>query len=232
MQHTIKHGPSYAVVDVKLSPGDMLIAESDAMVMSEGDILLEPKLNGARGKGFFGKLFAVFVAMFRKVFGGETMFVNEISAPTQEGRVVLAPTTSGEVLHRALKNERLLLQPGAFMACTTGVEMKTRWAGLRGIFGGEGAVFLECSGTGDLFFNAYGGLEEVEVNGSFIVDTGHMVAFDAGLTFKVRRPGGGLMGLFASGEGLVCEFQGQGKVWIQSRNMSSLVGWLTRLLPS
>jgi uncharacterized protein (AIM24 family) len=39
------------------------------------------------------------------------------------------------------------------------------------------------------------------------------------------------MGLMASGEGLVCEFDGQGRVYIQSRNTSSLVGWLTPLLP-
>jgi uncharacterized protein (AIM24 family) len=39
------------------------------------------------------------------------------------------------------------------------------------------------------------------------------------------------MGLVASGEGLVCEFTGQGKVYLQSRNTDSLVGWLTPLLP-
>ena len=41
-----------------------------------------------------------------------------------------------------------------------------------------------------------------------------------------------MMGFMASGEGLVCEFRGQGRVYIQSRNMGSLVGWLTPLLPS
>ena len=131
-----------------------------------------------------------------------------------------------EIIHRALNNERILLQPGAFLASSSGLEMKMRWAGLRGLFGREGAVFIEMGGSGDLFFNAYGGIHAVEVDGTFIVDTGHMVAFDAGLDFKIKRPGGGLMGLFASGEGLVCEFEGKGTVWIQSRNMSALVGWL------
>jgi uncharacterized protein (AIM24 family) len=39
------------------------------------------------------------------------------------------------------------------------------------------------------------------------------------------------MGLFASGEGLVCEFTGQGRVLIQTRNTQTLVSWLSRLLP-
>jgi uncharacterized protein (AIM24 family) len=35
----------------------------------------------------------------------------------------------------------------------------------------------------------------------------------------------------ASGEGLVCEFKGQGRVWVQTRNHQSLVGWLSPMLP-
>ena len=60
---------------------------------------------------------------------------------------------------------------------------------------------------------------------------GHLVAFDSSLNFKIRSAGGGLMGLVASGEGLVCEFTGQGRIYIQSRNLGSLAGWLTGLLP-
>jgi uncharacterized protein (AIM24 family) len=35
-----------------------------------------------------------------------------------------------------------------------------------------------------------------------------------------------------SGEGLVCEFSGRGSVFLQSRNMQALVGWVTPLLPA
>ena len=43
--------------------------------------------------------------------------------------------------------------------------------------------------------------------------------------------GGGALGFFASGEGLVCEFEGRGNVLIQSRNVGALVEWLSRILP-
>ena len=42
---------------------------------------------------------------------------------------------------------------------------------------------------------------------------------------------GSSLGFMASGEGLVCEFNGQGRIYIQSRNLSALVGWLTPLMP-
>ncbi|MEL6338324.1 MAG: AIM24 family protein [Myxococcota bacterium] len=43
---------------------------------------------------------------------------------------------------------------------------------------------------------------------------------------------GGIKSLFFSGEGLVCNFSGQGTVYIQSRNLSALVGWLRPFLRS
>jgi uncharacterized protein (AIM24 family) len=64
-----------------------------------------------------------------------------------------------------------------------------------------------------------------------MVDNGHIVGWEGPLTYKMTSVGGGAMGFFASGEGLVCEFQGQGRVYIQSRNLGALVEWLTPLLP-
>jgi uncharacterized protein (AIM24 family) len=69
------------------------------------------------------------------------------------------------------------------------------------------------------------------VSGSYVVDNGHLVGYEGNLDFTIRSAGGGLMGLFASGEGLVCEFTGQGRIYIQSRNLSALAGWLTPLMP-
>ena len=95
----------------------------------------------------------------------------------------------------------------------------------------EGAFFLAVTGMGDLWFTSYGGIEYVDVNGTYIIDNGHLVGYEGNLTFSIRTAGGGMMGFMASGEGLVCEFQGQGRVWIQTRNLGSLVGWLSPLLP-
>jgi uncharacterized protein (AIM24 family) len=37
---------------------------------------------------------------------------------------------------------------------------------------------------------------------------------------------GGIFSSFFSGEGLVTRVEGKGKVWIQTRSLSGLVGWL------
>jgi uncharacterized protein (AIM24 family) len=43
---------------------------------------------------------------------------------------------------------------------------------------------------------------------------------------------GGLKSLFFSGEGLVCRFSGQGRLWISTRNPSGLVNFLQAFRPT
>jgi len=229
MQHQIEHGPSFAWLKVQLQPGEQIQAEAGAMVRRTPALVMDTRLNAGRRPGLFAKLKAVFVGVLRKVLGGETMFVNDFHGP-QGGEVVLAPPLAGHIMHRQLDGHgTLFVQTGGYLASTGEVDTKIRFGGLKTMLGGEGLVLLHCSGRGDVFLNSYGGIVEVPVDGSFVVDTGHIVAFDGSLQFKVRSAGG-LKSFLFSGEGLVCEFRGQGSVFLQSRNLGSLVGWLSPML--
>jgi uncharacterized protein (TIGR00266 family) len=230
MNFSIDHGPSFAWLKVHLDPGDSIQAEAGAMVTRTPALEMSTRLNAGRGAGFFRKIWALLIALLRRVFGGESIFINEFAGP-QGGEVVIAPALSGQIVHRRLSNgERLLVQAGSYLASTGSVDSKLRWGGLRTLFGGEGLFLLECTGEGDLFINAYGSIVTVPINGSYVVDTGHIVAFDGTLDFKIKGVSGGLKSLFLSGEGLVCQFQGQGNVYMQSRNVSALVGWISPFL--
>jgi uncharacterized protein (AIM24 family) len=57
-----------------------------------------------------------------------------------------------------------------------------------------------------------------------------MVAFTSGLQYNVRKLGG-LKSLFLSGEGLVCDFQGRGRLWLQTRNPGALATFLHPFRP-
>ncbi len=230
MQFAIEYGPAFAWLRVQLAPGESVQAEAGAMVTRSPQLEMETRLNAGRKAGFFRRIQAFFVAILRRLLGGETVFINEFSGP-QGGEVVLAPSLSGEIVHRTMgRSKPLLVQGGSYLASGGQVDTKLRFAGLRGLLGGEGLFFLECSGDGDLFMNAYGGIVEVECDGEYIVDTGHIVAFDANLDFKIKGAGSGLKSLFLSGEGLVMQFSGTGKIYLQSRNLGALVGWLSPFL--
>lgn len=229
MEYHIEHGPAFAWLRVDLAQGESIQAEAGAMVRQSPYIQMETHLNASKKSGFIGKLTAFFVALVRRVLGGETMFVNRFIG-TQPGEVVLAPSLSGHIIERKLgQGETLFVQAGSYLASTGEVETKLKFTGLRSLLGGEGLALLECSGPGQLFINAYGGIQPVPISGKFVVDTGHIVAFDSSLNFKVKSVGNAKSLLF-SGEGLVCEFEGHGNVYIQSRNVGALVGWLSKML--
>jgi uncharacterized protein (TIGR00266 family) len=231
MQYHVKHGPAFAWLEVDLAPGDAIQAEAGSMVMRTPSVEMSTRLNAGRRAGVFRVIWAFLVALVRRYVGGETMFVNEFTTASS-GRVVIAPALSGHLVERRLTGaQRLFVQTGSYLASTGNVDTRVRFGGLRTLLGGEGLVLLECAGEGDVFVNSYGWVHEVPVDGKFIVDTGHIVAFDGTLDFRVRSVGG-LKSFLFSGEGLVCEFNGRGSVWVQSRNLSALTSWLSPLLPA
>jgi uncharacterized protein (TIGR00266 family) len=171
-----------------------------------------------------------------RVFAGESMIVNTFTAETQPGEVVFAPGSPGDLMHYRLDNNSLYLQRGAFLAHSEGIEMSAKWGGAKGFFSGNGLVLLKAQGTGDLFFNAFGAILEIDVKDQYVVDTGYIVAFEDTLQYEVvtlrgSRPSQTIKNFLFGGEGLVCKFAGQGKVWIQTRHILPLLSWIYPFRP-
>ena len=228
MRHEITHAPAFALLKVDLAPGETIAAEAGAMVARSADLPMRVTLNAGRRGGLFGRLRALGVAFIRKLVGGETFFVNTYSARAPSS-LWLAPVMSGGIeRYQLTPGSTLVLSTGAYLASMGDVEMRMRFTGLRGLFAREGLFFLEMRGDGPVWFNSYGGIEYVEVDGSYIVENGHIVGFEGGLDFRIRGAGDGLKGIFFSGQGLVCEFQGRGRVCLKARSGSTLIGHLSR----
>ena len=113
----------------------------------------------------------------------------------------------------------------SYLCSTPGITVDSKWGGAKSFFGGEGLFMLKCSGQGDMWMSSYGAIHEITVENTYVVDTAHIVAFDETLTFNVRSVGG-MKSLFFSSEGLVCEFSGRGRLWIQTRNAPAIASFL------
>jgi len=166
----------------------------------------------------------------KRMFGGESFFMNTYTSAGSPGSIFIAPGPPGDLRHIQMAGGELFVQSGSYVASSKGINLDTKWGGAKTFFGGEGLFILKASGQGDLIFGSFGAIHEVDVDGNYTVDTGHIVAFEAGLTFKVRKVGG-LKSLFLSGEGLICDFTGKGKLYIQTRKPTSFVSWLTPFRP-
>lgn len=221
MQTDIQHRPSYSLAVVKLDPGETIRVEAGAMVSMSQGITLETKASGG-----------LLASLKRSVLGGESFFINTYQAPGQGGEITLAPALPGDVVMRDLAGDTLVLQSGSYVASSEGIELDTKWGGAKTFFAREGLIMLKASGTGTLIISSYGAIHEKELatGESYTVDTGHLVAFTEGMGFKVRRIGGLKSTLF-SGEGLVVDLTGPGKIFIQTRSEDAFLTWLIPKLP-
>lgn len=221
----LTHRPDFALLAVRLEDGQKVFAEPSAMASMDPNIQLKA--------GFKGGL----KQTLGRALGGENLIINTYTAANGPGEVTFAPGPAGDTLHHYLDGNSLMLQRGAFMAHSEGVEVTGKWQGARGFFSGEGLILLKASGRGDLFFNSYGAVLEVDVTGDYIVDTGYIVAFEDTLNYNITvvpglKIGGKLKSFFFGGEGLVCRFSGQGKVWIQTRCVNPFLTWVHPYRPT
>jgi uncharacterized protein (TIGR00266 family) len=222
MEHTINHRPSYAMLDLTLSEEEAIRSEAGAMVSHSPTLDIQTKAEGG-----------ILKSLSRSVFGGESFFMNTFTATADDTTVQLAPALSGDVKHHRLDDETLYVQSTSFLAADPAVDIDTEFGGAKTFFGGEGLFLLNLTGTGDTFLSSYGAIDSVTIEDgdTYIVDTGHIVAFEDSLSFDVRRVGG-LRSTLLSGEGLVCEFSGEGTVWTQSRSPDAFLAWLIPQIPS
>ena len=221
MDATIDHRPSFALLTVDLEAGEAVRAEAGAMVGKDDGITVD---TGASG-GLLGSL-------KRSVLGGESFFQNTFTAESA-GSVSLAPPLPGDVVRHDLADDTLYVQSGSYLASEPSIDLDTSFGGAKTFFGSEGLFLLELAGTGPTFLSSYGAIHERDLGAGerYTVDTGHIVAFEGTASFDVRRVGGLKSTLF-SGEGLVCEFEGPGRVWLQSRSQDAFLSWLIPQLPS
>ena len=215
MRHEISYRPTFAQLQVSLDAGEAIRAEAGAMLGHTAGIDVETGTSG----GLLGSL-------KRSVLGGESFFVNTFAARAP-GSVTFAPRLPGDVVERRLGRESLFVQSSSFLAGTPGVELDTQFGGFRSFFAGEGLFLLRLTGHGTAFLSSFGAIDEVPLGAGerYVVDTGHVVAFDAAVDYSVRQVGG-LKSTLLSGEGLVVEFDGPGTVWTQSRSPDAFLDWI------
>jgi uncharacterized protein (TIGR00266 family) len=219
MDFKIEGGPVFTILRVNLAAGENIKAEAGAMVAMSPSIELKAKTTG---KGLLGALGAM--------VGGESLFSSVYTA-NAAGELLITPATPGDIVHVKLAGQTLMAQAGAYLAGSVDLTISAQGS-LKALIGGEGLFLSKITGTGDLFLGSYGAIlmKELQPGETYIVDTGHMVAWESQVQYKLKKAAKGLFSTMASGEGLVGEYTGPGKLWLQTRNLSALAGILAPMI--
>jgi len=214
----IEHSPSFSVLIFSLKPGQSVLTEKGAMMYMHNTIDIET--HGRKG------------GLTTAILGSESFFVNTYTAARGPGELALVGPTMGDIKALDVTTGPMILQSGAFLASQTTVELDTKWQGLRGFLSERDFVMLRASGQGKVWVTSFGAIMERDLQPGEVlsVDTGHLVAFPDTMQFSVRRVGGWKSTLL-SGEGLVTDLVGPGKILLQTRTIPAFAVSLLPYLP-
>ena len=219
MEVQTRQGPAYGVARLTLAANEPVRVESGAMMAMSAGVTLQAKAEGG-----------IMKSLKRAALGGESLFVSTYTAPASGGFVDVAARLPGDITtYDVVTGRSLFIQKGSWLANEAAVSIDAQWGGFKNMFGSEGGFIIRADGQGTVVFACYGALEvwNLQAGQTITVDTGHMVAYEDSITMTIRKAsGGGLVQSFKSGEGLVFDFSGPGRVWTQTRNPNELIGWI------
>lgn len=129
----------------------------------------------------------------------------------------------------------LIAQKGAFLCAEPNVNLKVTLTKKfsAGLFGGEGFILQDISGTGNVFLEVDGDkvIKELADGETIQVDTGNVVAFEKTVKYEIETVKG-FSNIFFGGEGLfLTKLTGPGKVILQTLNFHDFAGRIIALVP-
>jgi uncharacterized protein (TIGR00266 family) len=219
MQIDLINRPGNTAAKITLTPGEHCTAEAGAMIAMSGHMNITTTTYKKNSGGI--------LKAAKRLLSGESFFLNHFDAPGKPGEVWLGSDLAGDMLALDLDKENIIVQSGSFLACEESVDMDMGWQGFKTLFSGESLFWLNIKGPGKIVLSSFGAIYPIEVDGEYIVDTGHIVAFNETLNFSITKAGSSWIQSMLGGEGLVCKFKGKGTVWCQSHNPKSFGSALT-----
>ena len=222
MQIEILLRPGSTVAKVDLDGGETITSEGGAMVAMTQNLSVQTTTKQKSGGGGL-------LSGMKRLLASESIFFNHFTAPSSGGTIYLGTTLPGDMQIFPIKDKKMFVQAGSYVASSSDIILNTVWQGAKNLISGESLFWIELSGEGLALINAFGVIYPIDVDGEYIIDTGHIVAYEEGMNFTISKAGSSWMSSFLGGEGFVCKFQGRGRVWCQSHSSDS---WGKSLSPN
>ncbi len=229
-------GAEMQFVEVELDPGESALAEAGAMMYKDQSIKMETVFGDGSSSG--GGLMDKLLGAGKRLLTGESLFMTVFTHTGQgKAHVAFGAPYPGNIIpvHLSKVGGTLICQKDSFLCAAKGVSMGIHFQRkiLTGLFGGEGFILQKLEGDGLVFMHAGGTVTDRTLKPGEVlhVDTGCIVAMEAGVQFDIQQAGGIKTALFG-GEGLFfAALTGPGKVWLQSLPFSRLAGRMLQAAP-
>jgi uncharacterized protein (TIGR00266 family) len=233
MNCELLYRPVSTIAQIQMDAGEAILVEPGAMVGMSTNMHMDTGIPASSGGG--GGLLGKLAGAASRMLTGESFFQNTYTAQQGPGELLLTHKLPGDMAWIDIPGNGLKIQSTAYIACSTGVQMQAEMGGYKTFFSGEGLFVINATASQPgqkILLGAFGGIQEMQVDGNLLIDNGHLVAWEGNLAFNLTKASGGWISSFLSQEGMVCRFTGQGKVWIQTRNPNGYGSKVGGMLPA
>ena len=203
-------GETMPAVEVQFdAPGESMFTQSGGMAWMTDGIEMSTNTKGGLMKGL-GRMFA-----------GESLFMATYRASRAGAQIAFASTVAGRILPVDVgARGGLICQKGAFLCGQDSVQLNVTFTKKlsSGLFGGEGFILQDISGSGMVFLEIDGDMVEKNLAPGEIlkVDTGNVVAFERSVEYGIETT----------------TLKGPGKVYLQTQNIAEFAGRIARFIPT
>src|SRR5688572_5674659 len=218
MEHVIAHAPTFTTLEFRFAEGEWVTAQPGCMLAMTTGIELRAGA-GTHMKGQSGVGRAT-----RSLLAGENYFAAIYKAKRSGERLLLAPGEMGEIRSLPVNSTtNHYIAGGAFLACTSGVQISLKYGGVKGWLATRGLFLMRTEGEGTVFVSSHGALvEQTLAEGErFVLDNRYIVAFTDTMKFETVKVTDSLRHSYLAGEGLVNRFTGPGQMLFQTRGRMS-----------
>jgi len=212
------------VLDVILKKGEAVHLEGGVMAYHDENMTIETT-KAAKG----------LMKSMKRMLAGEKFWMNKYTAQ-EDGIVGMAPNYPGDIMHIKIKQgDEWVVFKNGFMGCSPGLQMDTKFKGMKKALIGTGKSFQLVvraeEQDEDMFISALGGfmIRDLDEGETLRIDNDHFVAREQSVDWGHKTVGGVKSTLF-SGEGLIIEARGPGKVILQTRSNIAFARWMVNAI--
>ncbi|EJK68002.1 hypothetical protein THAOC_10872 [Thalassiosira oceanica] len=226
---TTVEGRESQIATIRLEPGQVLRAESGAMMYMSQGVNMNTTTGGGLGAGL------------KRALTGQNLFISDYTYDGSGGPfgiVALGTDFPSKIVRLNLQvyGGKIVCQQGALLCASHTVDIDIEFTKKlsTGFFGGEGFVLQGLTGTGDVMVKAGGTLirKDLREGEELRISSGCLVGYQDGVEFDIKMLDGYKNVLFG-GEGLfVSVLRGPGTVWLQGQPPQRMVSEIARRVPS
>lgn len=210
---------NFPMLVCELNEGESVITQRGGMSWRHPDIKMETSTIGGVKQGL------------RRTLSGNNFFLNRYTATGEAQEIAFGLTFPGSIkVWDVSDGNDIIVQKNAFIAATQNVNIDVTFNRRLGatLLSGEGFVLERFSGTGIVFIEIDGKMQEFDLaeGEKLVVDNGLLAAMEPTVDFSVEAVKG-LKNVMFGGEGLfVNTLTGPGKVWLQTLPVTGLARML------